>query len=208
MRNAIVTRTLALMIPLLGLTAMLAPPLSGQKSTTRGLNLAFHLQGASLAVEGQDADGGGGAGFRIGYGVNRIVTLYLELDGISVESDNAAEFQGKWSLAHGDLGARFHLANSLRSWVPYLDVAVGGRGASVSGVTANGTEVGDVNFTGSSFSFGAGLYAYFVETFGLDVELKVSTGTFNKVDLGVVSLNDLDIEATSTRFKVGIVWWP
>lgn len=185
-----------------------ATSVSGQKSTTRGLNLGFHLQAASLSVQDSDAEGGGGAGFRVGYGFNRIVTLYFELDGITVDSKNANDFEGTWALAHGDLGVRFHLANALRAWVPYLDVAVGGRGASVSGVTSNGVEVGDVNFSGGSFSVGGGIYVYFSRTFGMDVGLKVSNGTFDEVDLGAVSLKNLDIDATSTRFKVGIVWWP
>jgi len=193
---------------LLGVFLLWTTPLAGQKSTTRGLNLGFHLQAASLSIQNQEGDGGGGAGFRIGYGINRIVTFYFELDGITVKSEKADSFQGTWSLGHGDLGARFHLANSLRSWVPYLDVAVGGRGASVSGVRANGEKIGDVNFSGGSFSFGGGIYTYFKRTLALDVGLKVSTGEFTEVDLGPVSLNDLDIDARSTRFKLGIVWWP
>lgn len=183
-------------------------PLAGQQSTTRGLNLGFHLQAASLAVQDEEGEGGGGAGMRIGYGFNRIVTLYFEVDGVSVDSENAESFQGTWALAHGDLGVRFHFANTLRSWVPYLDVAVGGRGASVSDVESNGTDLGDINFSGGSFSFGGGIYAYFSQNFGLDVGLKISTGTFDKVDIGAISLNNLDIEATSARFKVGVIWWP
>jgi hypothetical protein len=192
----------------LAFMAVSASPLAGQKSTTRGLNLGFHLQAASLSVEDGEADGGGGAGLRIGYGLNRIVTLYFETDGISVDSEGSDEFQGTWALGHVDLGARFHLANTLRSWVPYLDVAVGGRAAHVKDVEVNGQSLGNISFHGGSISFGGGIYAYFTQTFALDVGLKLSGGTFTQVDLGSVSLNDLDIDATSTRFKVGIVWWP
>ena len=193
---------------LAGALLLSAGPLTGQKSTTRGLNLGFHLQAASLSIQDQEGDGGGGAGFRVGYGINRIVTLYFELDGITVESKSADSFQGTWALGHGDLGARFHFANSLRSWVPYLDVAVGGRGASVSGVRSDGEKVGDINFSGGSFSLGGGIYFYFKQTLGMDLGLKVSSGEFTEVDLGSVSLNNLDIDATSTRLKIGIIWWP
>ena len=62
--------------------------------------------------------------------------------------------------------------------------------------------------TNGAASFGGGIYAYFTRTFALDVGVKFSGGEFTEVDLGSVSLNDLDIDATSTRFKVGIVWWP
>ncbi|MGD2123060.1 MAG: outer membrane beta-barrel protein [Gemmatimonadota bacterium] len=192
----------------LSLLVCTAPPLAGQESTTRGLNLGFHLQAASLSVQDGESDGGAGAGFRIGYGINRIVTLYFELDGISVDSEGSDDFQGTWSLAHTDLGARFHFASTLRSWVPYLEVAVGGRAATVSNARSEGTEVGDINFLGGSFSFGGGIYYYFTETFGLDVSLKLTGGEFDEVDLGPILLDDLDIDASSTRFKVGIVWWP
>jgi hypothetical protein len=208
MRSPIRTKIfLSVIVPSI-LLAWMAMPLAGQKSTTRGLNLGFHLQGASLSVQEGDSDGGAGAGFRIGYGLNRIVTLYFELDGISVESQGSEEFQGTWSLAHTDFGARFHFASTLRSWVPYLEVALGGRAATVSDASSNGNKVGDINFLGGSFSFGGGIYFYFTETFGMDVGLKLTGGEFDEVDLGPILLDDLDIDATSTRFKVGIIWWP
>lgn len=190
--------------------ALSAAPLqsaAGQKSTTRGLNLGVHLQAASLAVQGEDGDGGGGMGFRIGYGLNRLVTLFFEADGVAVDSKNSDQFQGTWTLGHADIGARFNFANTLRSWVPYLEVAVGGRAASVKDVESNGERVGEISFSGGSFTFGGGLYAFFTRTFALDVGLKFSSGTFNQVDLGSISVNNLDIDATSTRFQIGVVWW-
>jgi hypothetical protein len=187
---------------------LLAAPLAAQKSTTRGLHLGFHLQGASLSVQEAEADGGGGAGFRIGYGLNRIVTLYFEADGVSVDSQSSDEFQGTWTLGHADLGVRFHFANSLRSWVPYLEVALGAQVAGVKDVKVNGVNVADITFSGDSFSLGGGTYAYFTQTFALEVGLKLSDGTFNEVDFGDISVNNLDIDATSFRFKVGVVWWP
>ena len=191
-----------------GLMVAQVSPLAGQKSTTRGLNLGIHLQAASLSVQDGDADGGGGLGLRVGYGINRIVTLYFEADGVAVESEGSEEIRGTWGLAHADFGARFHFANTLRSWVPYLDVAIGGRVASVEDVEVNGQDFGDISFSGGAFSFGGGIYAYFNQTLALDVGLKFSGGEFTQVDLGNVSVNDLDIEASSTRFKIGIVWWP
>ena len=208
MRNLFRFPSPASAIGVLSLLALSANPLAGQQSTTRGLNLGVHLQAASLSVQDAEADGGGGAGFRVGYGLNRIVTLYFEADGVSVDSEGSEEFRGTWTLGHADFGARFHFANTLRSWVPYLDVAVGGRGASVKDVEANGQSLGDITFSGGAFSLGGGISVYFSQTFALDVGLKVSGGTFTEVDLGAVSLNNLDIDANSTRFRVGVVWWP
>jgi hypothetical protein len=200
--------TPSLLLGLLGALALTAQPLEGQKSTTRGLNLGLHLEAASLSVENGDRDAGGGLGFRAGYGLNRIITLYFEADGVSVESEGSDVFQGTWTLGHVDLGARFHFANTLRSWVPYLDVAVGARAATVNDVEVDGEDRGDVSFSGGSFSLGGGIYVYFSQTLALDVGLKFSGGEFTEVDLGAVSFNDLDIDADSSRFKVGVVWWP
>jgi len=193
---------------LFGFLAVAAMPLSGQKSTTRGLNLGVHLQAASLTLESGESDSGGGMGFRVGYGLNRIVTLYFEADGVSVDSENSDVIQGTWKLGHVDLGARFHFASTLRSWVPYLEVAVGGRTASVTDVGANGVDLPDFSRNGGAFSFGGGIYAYFKETLALDVGLKLSGGEFTEVRIGALSQNNLDLDASSTRFKIGIVWWP
>jgi len=183
-------------------------PLSSQESTTRGLHLGFHLQGASLTVEDSDPSGGGGAGFRVGYGINRIITLYFEADGVTVEAGDPDTFAGDWTLGHAEMGARFHLANSLRSWVPFLDVAVGGRTARIEDVEALNQSWEDVNVSGGAFTLGGGLYTYFSETLALEVGVKFSGGQFNEVDLGALSVENLDIDAQSGRFKVGVVWWP
>ena len=185
-----------------------AMPLGAQESTTRGWHLGFHLQAASLKVEGADPAGGGGAGFRVGYGINRIVTLFLEGDGVTVEAGNPNIFSGEWALGHGEFGARFHFANSLRSWVPFLEVSAGGRAASVKSVTAGNLDWGDVNASGGVFSVGGGIYAYFTETLALEVDARFSGGRFTEIDLGGLSFSDLDIDASSSRFKVGLVWWP
>ena len=41
-----------------------------------------------------------------------------------------------------------------------------------------------------------------------DAALKWTGGEFTEVDLGSVALRNLDIEASSFRLGVGIVWWP
>jgi hypothetical protein len=191
-----------------GLLLALSTPLAGQKSTTRGLNIGVHFQGASLSVEGADSDGGGGLGARIGYGLNRIVTLYVEGDGISVDSEGSERVKGTWTLGHVDLGARFHFANTLRAWVPYLDVALGGRFAGIKDLKVDGEDQPDIELNGGAFSFGGGIYFYFTQTFGLDLGLKFTGGEFTEVKFGSSSLGDLDLDASSTRLKLGIVWWP
>lgn len=191
-----------------GCLLLLLPAASAsQQSTTRGLSLGIQVQGISLSVEDGDPAGGGGLGLRAGYGFNRIVTAFLQLDGSQIDLEGSS-LQGEWGLAHGEIGARFHFANALRRWVPWLEVAAGTRAVQVDNAEVEGTVVERVDFNGGALTLGGGLSAYLSETLALDVSLKWTGGTFTEIDLGEVAVRQLDIEATSSRFGVGLVWWP
>jgi len=198
------------MFVLVTIGSFLSTPIAAQESTTRGLHLGAHLQAVSLQPQDADPVGEGGIGVRVGYGINRIITLYLEADGVEMEAGNPETVSGTWSLAHLDFGARFHFANSLRRWVPFLEVAIGSRRVSVEDAQFLNQDVGTAKISGGSFSVGCGVYAYFTETVALDVGLKAASGGFTEFEVGSISLSglDFDLDAQSTRFKVGIVWWP
>jgi hypothetical protein len=36
---------------------------------------------------------------------------------------------------------------------------------------------------------------------------RFTSGEFTEIDLGSVSVNDLDIDAKSGRINLGIIWW-
>ena len=194
-------------VMLAAMAGMATTPAAAQKSTTRGFSIAAHLQGASLKVEDDDPSGGGGAGLRVGYGFNRRFTAYLEADGITFDVENP-ELQGEWTMGHADLGVRFNFANSLRSVVPFLDAAIGGRAVSVEDATSEGEDVGTVTFSGGSFSLGGGVSFFTSEKFAIEALAKFTGGKFEQIDVGDVSVRNLDIEASSFRFKVGVSWWP
>ncbi len=193
----------------LGALLLLAPAAaSAQASTTRGLSLGAHLMGTSLTVENGDAVGGGGFGLRLGYGFNRIVTGFVHVDGSRIDLESGSTIVGQWDLAHAEVGARFHFANSLRRWVPYLEASAGGRSVSVSDASVNGEAAGKISFSGGAVTFGGGLSTYLTRKVALDLSLKFTGGEFTKVDVGNLSVNSLDIDAASFRFGVGFVWWP
>ena len=184
-----------------------ASPVLAQRSTTRGFTVGAHLQGASLTVEDDDPSSGGGAGLRIGYGLNRNFTLYVEADAIQFDVENE-EFGGEWTMGHADLGVRYNFANSLRRWIPFLEAALGGRAVELKDATVDGEDAGTLEFSGGSASIGGGVSFFASEKFALETLVKFTGGTFERVDVGNVSVNDLDIDASSFRFKLGLAWWP
>ena len=196
------------LIPALATSFLVAGTASGQESTTRGLTLGFHAQGSSLTVEDGERNTGGGAGVRAGYGINRRVTLYFQADGGQVEVEGSEDLTGTWTMAHVDLGVRFHFANSLRRVVPYLEAALGARAVNVADAVVSGEDAGDVSFSGAAFSVGGGVSFYLKRNLALDIELIATSGEFTQIDVGNISVSGLDIDASSTRFNVGVAWWP
>lgn len=186
-----------------------APSLArAQESTTRGFVLGLHASGASLAVESEDRNTAGGAGLFFGYGVNRHFTIFLQLDGAEFDNQSTGDIEGKWAMGHADLGVRFNFANSLRSYVPFVLGAFGARAVGVQDPVVDGTQQNDVSFTGSSFTLGGGIDFYFTETFALDLALMWTSGQFDTIHVNNASVSGFDFDAKSTRFNVGIRWWP
>jgi hypothetical protein len=182
-------------------------PAFAQRSTTRGFTLGVHLQAASLTVEDDDPAGGGGAGLRAGYGFNRNFTGYIEADGITFDVDNP-DFGGEWTMGHLDLGLRYNFANSLNRWIPFLEAAVGGRAVRLENATVDGDSAGELNFSGGALSIGGGIGFFATEKLAIETLVKFSGGTFEQIEVGNVAVNNLDIEASSFRFKLGVAWWP
>lgn len=192
----------------LAITALTPTIASAQLSTTRGWSFGAQLQGTSLTVEDGETNSGGGLALRAGYGFNRRVTVFLHVDGSQIDVPAGGDIVGQWNLAHADVGARFHFANSLRRWVPYLEASAGTRVVSVTDASVNGDDIDKVDFNGGALTVGGGLSTFFRKTMAVDVSLKWSGGKFTEIDLGNVALRNLDIEATSFRFGVGLIWWP
>ena len=89
-----------------------------------------------------------------------------------------------------------------------MQAALGYRAVSVTDPLVDDAPVDEVTISGAGLSLGGGVDIYFSETFGLDVQLLWTGGTFTTVTVDNVSVSGLDFEATSTRFNIGISWWP
>lgn len=197
-------------VTMLGLALALSPVgVAAQKSTSRGLSVGLQALGTSLTVEKGDENNGGGLGLRVGYGFNRIVTGFITLDGSAVQIPASNSFvAGEWTLAHAEVGARFHFANSLRRWVPYLETSIGARSVSIENTSVNNSPAGKVSFNGPALSVGTGMSIFASPKWAFDAGLRWTGGTFTEVDLGSAALRNLDIDAASFRLGVGVVWWP
>ncbi len=203
MRRTLASTSIAILTGL-----ALAHPASAQESTTRGLNLGIHISGQSLTPEDGDRANAGGAGIVAGYGFNRSLALFLQLDAGEFDVDTAV-VEGTWTMGHIDLGLRYHFANSLRSWVPYLQAALSARFVNVeNGVINQVTQTEDVTTTGGALTLGGGIMFYFNETFAADIQLLGSGGRFTEVRVGNTTQGGLEVDATSGRFNLGVSWWP
>jgi len=184
-----------------------------QSSTTRGFTLGIHASGASISIQDRDRDNAGGGGIRVGFGINRRFTVFTQLDG--AEFDDAqfdaagtGNVEGTWTMGHVDLGVRFHFANSLRRWVPYLQGALGYRAVSVKDPLVAGVARNDVSLSGAGLTLGGGIDFYFSETLALDIQLLWTGGEFTTLEIDNVAVSGFDIDANSSRFNVGLAWWP
>jgi opacity protein-like surface antigen len=189
---------------------LIVQPASGQESTTRGFTLGIHATGASLEVEGGD-DGrsnAGGGGMHFGYGLNRKITIFAQGDGAKFDDLTTDDVEGEWTMGHFDVGVRYNFANSLRKWVPFVQGALGYRVVSVSDPVVNSTPVNELSISGAGITLGGGIDYYFSESLALDVQLLWTGGKFTTLTVDNVSVSGLDFDATSSRFTVGVGWWP
>jgi hypothetical protein len=184
-------------------------PLSAQQSTTRGFMVGAHIGASSLKVRDSERSNGGGGGLVVGYGLNRVVTIFGQIDGSTVDVTNQPQADGTWALGQGDIGVRFHFANSLRSFVPYLQGALSIQTVNVTDIPASSPFTGQkVTFSGGAFTLGGGLMLYVKESVAFDLGLLFSGGEFTEVRVGNATFSGFDTNVQSTRFNIGVVWWP
>ena len=96
---------------------------SAQPARTQGWVLGLGSGAVAVSFGSDPGDGAALVGFRLGYGLSRIVTPYLGAAYADIRSRGLEAFE-RVTLSHVDLGARLHLAGGRRRWVPYADLAL------------------------------------------------------------------------------------
>jgi len=165
------------------------------------------LHGSAIQIEDLDdeRESGGGATLKLGYGFNRRFALYLEASGASLRTQD----DENWTLGHVDIGGRFSLGSATGTLVPYLQAAITGRAGTREDVILPGSAVPrELEISGAGLTAGGGLLFFFHPQWAVDVDLKFTAGEFSTIRYGNVSVEGLEIDATSTRFNIGVSWHP
>jgi hypothetical protein len=191
------------------LACMVVASTANAQSHTQGFFLNAHLNGSALRVEDSNStDSGGGLGFGLGYGFTPAFAAFLNVDAASISGSND---EPDYSLGHAEMGARYTFGQATARWRPSLDASFGLRMATWDDVDFEGFGRGDVELTGPSYGIGGGLAYYFSPSLALNMGLRLHFGSFNeiKIDKVAFDLEDEDkINATSTRFNIGVAWYP
>ncbi len=169
----------------------------------KGFFLGLALNGSALTADDLDSDTetGGGLQLQLGWGFNPKLAIFVDGSAASMESDGES-----WILSHGDLGLRYHFASAGKSFVPFVEGAFSSWIGSQDNVDF-GSGTGDLEISGAGFTLGGGFLYFFTSRVALNAGLKWTKGEFDKVKFENVSVEGLDIDATSARLNVGITWF-
>jgi hypothetical protein len=176
------------------------------RSNTSKFFVNFGVNGTSISGNeddlGDERRSGGGLSLGIGYGFTSRFAIFLDGSAASVDGDG-----GDFVLSHGDLGARLHFSDQSKKLIPYLEVALTARSASPESL-GDDDEAEDIEISGTGLTVGGGILYFFNPRWAFNAGLKWSTGEFDKVRVGNVTVDGLEIDATSTRLNLGLSWFP
>jgi opacity protein-like surface antigen len=166
------------------------------RSNTSGLMIGLGLNGSAISGDdfSSETESGGGLDLEFGWGFTPQFALVADLSGASIDSQDA----GSYTLGHFDLAARYSFAKSSRALIPYLEAGVTGRAVSQD----------DATLSGAGFSFGGGAQYFLAPSWSLGASLKWTAGKFTQAEVDGETIDDLDIQATSARFRMGVSWYP
>jgi hypothetical protein len=179
------------------------------RANTSGFILGLSLNGSSIRFDDASSsiESGGGLSAQIGWGFTRNFALLLDVSGAAIRSDD-----GDYGLGHAEISGRWHFASPTRALVPFLEVGFAERAVVQNDVVYyddfGNSLAGDFSLLGSGVSFGGGLQYHVSPTMALGGSLKWTVGSFSTVKLDNVSVDGLDISATTARVNLGFIWYP
>lgn len=188
----LIPAALAIAVALPAQSAVAAPSGANVRSNVHGFELGLHLNGSAIQ-SGGTTESGGGAGFRLGYGVSNHLSIFGEGDAANV---NYSDGDGSYALAHAGLGLRGSFGSTGSALRPYVEGALMG----VAAVD------GDVTISGAGVQLGGGLEYFVSPHVALDAGLMAGPGALTKATVGGETQDFTRTNFTSSRFNLGVVF--
>ena len=175
-------------------------------SSAKGFFVGAHLNGSSLTADdfNDDTENGGGAGIHLGYGFTSRLALVTDFT-VAALDDGAG---GEIGFGHFDLGLRYAWTSPVRRWVPSLELGISGRALAQDDALLDDGARHEVSLTGGGFTVGGGIQYYVSPKLALGAMVKFTGGEFDRFKVDNVSVDDLNIDASSTRVNLGLTWYP
>jgi hypothetical protein len=210
MTRSIAKRPTLALISALAAAFALAGPVEAQSSKAHGLVVGGHVQGSSIVIEDSDRSNGAGGGVMLGYGFANGLAVFGQYDVANVDVRNQPEVAGSWTHAHMDLGVRYHFQRPAKSVVPYVAAAGSIRDVTVTDLALTNPIANDkIELTGQAVTVGGGVMLYPTEHFAFDIGLLFAWGKYDEATLDGVDAALTDaLSSQSTRFNMGVTWWP
>jgi opacity protein-like surface antigen len=188
------------------LAAQAGAPAGAPASSTKGFFLGAHLNGSAVKADdlSEDSESGGGLGLQLGYGFTSQLALVLDGTAALIESNGEEA-----TVGHFDIALRYAFTGQTRRVVPFLELGYSGLAVAQDDAVLEGVPgTGDLTITGSGYTLGGGLQYYVSPKLALGVGLKWTSGEFDRAEFAGEEIEDLGIDATSTRINLGITWYP
>lgn len=183
-------------------------PRPHSRTNTSGLMLGLSFDASSIRSDdlNSSTESGPGGAALLGWGVTKNFAFILDVSGARISS-----LDGDYDLGHVDIGGRWHFVNR-SAFVPFAEVGYAGRAATKQGaILADGqgnTYTGDLSILGAGVSVGGGLEYFATPGIALGGAFKWTSGQFTRVRFDNVTVDGLQVDATSARFNMGITWYP
>jgi len=187
-------------------SALCSPAAAQTGSTTHGFFLGLHAQGVELDPKDDLNDKGGGVGLDFGYGFRNRLSLFLTMSGAAMQPD-ADKVGASYALGEVDLGARFTFRSEEARWRPFVETALTTLFVTFQDVEFGGELEQDVKIRGPAFSIGGGASYYMAPQWSLELGLRWSTGSFDEVEVGNVTVRvdpDDAFDVQTTRLQIGV----
>ena len=185
-----------------------ATPRPRRRTNTSGLMLGLSFDASSIRSDDLNSttESGPGIAGMIGWGITKNIALALDMSGAQISS-----VDGNYNLGHADIGARWHFVNRT-AFVPFVDVGYAGRALMKRDVTLTdalgNTSTGTLTYMGAGLSYGGGLQYFVTPGIAFGGAFKWTTGRFSQVRFENLTVEDLQLDASSARFNMGFTWYP